>query len=233
MSFIDYGVIIILLCSIIIGYKNGVVKTTISLLAVVLSAFLAYQFKGVVANFLISVLPFVSFRGMFEGLTSMTILFYHGAAFLVIFIVIYNLLSILIILAGFIDKLLKMTVILYLPDKILGGVVGFIKGTMISFVLIFVMVQLPYTQEYIINSTYGYQILNRTPIIRNLLAETTVVSTEISNLVLDADTEDSNYIYRTETAIMQVFIKYGLITLDTAQSLVDNGKLELEGVSFN
>lgn len=232
MSYVDLGLLVILIISTFIGYKSGVIKSIVRLLALVISVIVAYQLKDFVAEFLIDIMPFFDFGGLFEGITSMSILFYHGVSFLVIFIIIYSLLSIVIMLAGFLDKILKMTIILYLPDKILGGIVGFIQGTMISFVIIFVLAQVPYTQEYVIDSTYGYQILHRTPVIRTVLADCTVISGDIADIIMNVDTDDEDYKTDTQIAIMNVFVKYGLITAETAQELVDSEKVYLPGVLF-
>lgn len=232
MNYIDLGLLIVMVLSVLIGYKSGVIKSIVRLLAFLLSAILAYQFKGILAGFLIDFMPFYQFSGVFEGITSVSILLYHGLSFLFIFILIYSILSIVITLAGFLDKILKMTIILYLPDKILGAVVGFIQGVMISFVAIFVLVQIPYTQEIVMNSTYGYQILNRTPIIRTVLADTTVISGEIFDIITNEENETDEDAQSIQSQIMLVFVKYGLITADEAQELVDSETVYLPGVIF-
>lgn len=232
MEYIDLGLLIILVISTLAGYKAGVIKSSVRILALLISAFIAYMFKGYAAEFLIDLMPFVDFGGIFEGITSMNILFYHGVSFLVIFIILYSILNIFIIFAGFLDKILKMTIILYLPDKILGAIIGFVQGTMISFIIIFVLAQVPYTQEYVINSTYGYQILNRTPIIRTVLADCTVISGEIADIIVNVDTTDEDYVADTQVSIMNIFIKYGLISSETAQELIDDEKVYLPGVLF-
>lgn len=229
---VDIGLLVIVIFSVIGGYKSGVIKSTVSLVVLLMSAIIAYQLKDYVASFLIDLMPFVNFGGIFDNITTINILFYHGAAFLVIFIIIYSIFSIVVTLAGFLDKLLKMTIILALPDKLLGAVVGFIKGTIFAFVIIFVLAQLPYTQEYVIESTYGYQVLNRTPVIRIVLADCTVISSDIADIIMNVDTEDENYVTETQMEIMSVFIRYGLITAEKAQELVDDEKVYLPGVIF-
>lgn len=232
MSYVDLGLLVVLILSVFAGYKSGVIKSTVRLLALLISAIVAYQFKGMLASFLISFMPALNFGGLFKDITSMSILFYHGASFLVIFVIIYSILSIVIMLAGFLDKLLKMTVILYLPDKILGGIIGFIQGTMIAFIIIFVLAQLPYTQKYVIESTYGYQILNRTPIIRTVFADCTVISGEIADIIMNADTSDEDYVEKTQVAVLNVFIKYRLVTAKTVQSLIDDETIYLPDANF-
>ena len=233
MNFVDFGLIIIITISALVGYKSGVIKTFARMASLVIAAIIAYSFKDMLANFLIDFMPFFNFEGMFKGITGINILFYHGASFIVLFIIIYSLLSIVIMLAGFIDRLLKMTIILYLPDKILGGLLGAVYGVIISFILIFSMSMLPNTQKYVIDSSYGYIILNRTPIIRTVLAKTTVVTSEIKDIMNDKEGNSEEEIKSVQLSVLDTFIKYGYITKEAAAKLIEENKIDLPGVKFN
>lgn len=228
MNIVDIGMLILVALCALKGYKSGVLKSLVSLAAFVVSAIIAYSFKGYLANFLSDILPFYNFGGTFEGITSISILFYHGLSFIVLFIISYSILNILIIFAGFLDKILKATIVLYLPSKILGAIVGFIEGMMISFVIIFTMAQLPFTQEYVIESSYGYTILNRMPIIRTVLADCTVISSEIAEIIVSSDKDSEE----TQTQVLNVFIKYKLVEPETINKYIEEGKLNLQGVEF-
>lgn len=228
MNIVDIGMLILVALCALKGYKSGVLKSLVSLAAFVVSAIIAYSFKGYLANFLSDILPFYNFGGTFEGITSISILFYHGLSFIVLFIISYSILNILIIFAGFLDKILKATIVLYLPSKILGAIVGFIEGMMISFVIIFTMAQLPFTQEYVIESSYGYTILNRMPIIRTVLADCTVISSEIAEIIVSSDKDSEEM----QTQVLNVFIKYKLVEPETINKYIEEGKLNLQGVEF-
>lgn len=229
MNIIDFGLLIIVALCALKGYKSGVFKSLVSLAAFVISAIVAYSFKGYLADFLSDILPFYNFGGSYEGLTSISILFYHGLSFLVLFIISYSILNIVIIFAGFLDKIVKATIILYLPNKILGALVGFLEGMVISFVIIFTLAQLPFTQEYVIESSYGYTILNRMPVIRTVLADSTVISSEIAEIIVSADTSDST---QMQIDILQVLISNQLVDAETINDYIEEGKLDLTGVTF-
>lgn len=232
MNVVDLGLLIIVILFSLLGLKSGLIKSTVRLFSFLISAIIAYQLKGIVAGFLIDVMPFVNFGGIFEGVTSMNVIFYHGVSFLVIFIILYSILSIVIILAGFLDKLVNLTIILAGPNKLFGAIVGFIHGTMVSFIIIFILAQIPYTQAYIIDSSYGYQLLNRTPIIRTVLADGTVISSEIADLIMNSDISTQEGLTQVQTSVMNLYVRYGLITSEKAQELVDDEKVYLPGVQF-
>ncbi len=230
MNFIDIGMFLIVLLFTLIGYKKGVIRTSVQLIGIVVIAFVSYMIKTPLANFLIDVLPFYNFGGVFNEIESISILFYHGLAFLFVFIMLYSLLNILLIFAGILDKILKATIILYLPNKILGGIVGFIEGVIISFILIFILVQIPNTTNYVTDSSYGYTLLNRTPVIRTVLATTT--STAESIAIAVDKYEDTEDIDALQIEILNIMIEYRLITASEVQDLIDEGKIDLPLVTF-
>ncbi|MFI3260524.1 MAG: CvpA family protein [bacterium] len=232
MNIVDIGMLVIILCSMLFCSKSGVVKSAIGLAALVVSAILAFQFKDSVANYFIDLMPFVNFAGPFENLTTINVLFYHGASFILLFVVIYSILNIVIVVAGFVDKLVNATVILAVPNKILGAVVGFIQGVMLSFVIIFVLVQMPHTQQFVIDSDYGFVLLNRTPIIKDVLAQCTVVATDIAVLITENEKETKADIDYIQKEIMSIYVKYGVLTAEYAQELIDTDKVSLPGVQF-
>lgn len=228
MNFIDLGMIIIILISMALGYKRGVISSLIKLIGLIVIGIVAYSLAVPLSNFLLEHLNFFKFGGDFKDLFSINILFYRAFAFLFLFLMLYSLLNILINLAGIFDKLINLTVILYLPNKILGMIVGFLQGLIISFVLIFILVQMPYTHTYTLNSKYAHNILNRTPIIRKVLANTTNSVEEIYEILNNKtlSTEQKNQ------QIVSSFIRRGIITADKAQHLVDNNKLGMENIKF-
>ncbi len=230
MNFVDIGMLFIILLSMIIGYKRGVIKTTVKLVGLIIIAIISYQFKGPLAGLLIKYLPFFDFGGSTQGLFSLNILFYHALAFLFIFIMLYCILNILLAVAGLLDKLLKATIILYLPDKILGAVVGFVEGVIISFILIFVLCQLPFTQGHVMESKYAHNVLNRTPIIRVVLANTTKTVEGINSLVSQYKNEEDKQSHNI--AILNELIKYRIITADEVQKLINKNKMHLPNVTF-
>ncbi len=231
MNYVDLGMFAIIIVSALLGWKNGVIKSTVKLIVLIVVGILAYQLKTPLANFLIGVMPFFNFAGIFEGIQGINILFYHAVSFIFVFIMLYSILSILISVAGVFDKLLKMTVILYLPDKILGAIVGLIEGVAVSFVIIFTMSGVPHLQEYVDDSLYASRVLSRTPIIRQVLANSTNATQDISDAITEYEKTDDKDTFHID--VINALIKYGIITADEVEKLIEEEKINLSGASFN
>ncbi len=231
MNFVDIGVFIVVILSILIGWKRGVIKSAVRLVGLIVIAIIAYQFKGMLASFLMSFLPFFNFGGIFTDIDAINILFYNGVSFIFIFLMLFCILNILINVAGIFDKLLKATIILYLPDKILGAAIGLIEGVIISFLLIFTATQIPAIQNYVLDSMYASRILNRTPVIRTVLADTIVTVEDINDASDEFESDEDTEKFHIE--ILNIMIKYGFISKESAQNLIDNEKIDLPLVTFN
>ncbi len=230
MNMIDAGVILIILLFIVLGLKKGVIKSTVRLVGVVVIAIISFLVKTPLANFLIGIMPFFDFGGVFEGLNGMSILFYHGISFIFVFIMLYSILNILLNIAGILDTIVNATIILAVPNKILGAIVGFVEGVIISFLIIFALVQIPQTQNYVLDSMYANQILQRTPVIRTVLANITLTATEINDTVDNYDEDDKTALH---IKVLNIMIKYKIITAEEVQDLIDDNKIDLKNVEFN
>lgn len=233
MNIIDIGMFLIIIVCMLLGYKRGVIKTTVKLVGLIVIGILSYQLKTPIANFLIKHLPFYDFGNSLKGLYSLNILFYNGLAFLFVFVMLYSLLNILILAAGILDKLLKASVILYLPDKILGAIIGFIEGLIISFIIIFVLIQLPFTSKTTASSKYAINILNRTPVIRIVLANTTKSVENIQTILQGPTGKDQKEIDNTNIKILNELVRFRVISSTDVQKLIDENKLRLDKVKFN
>lgn len=232
MNVIDYGIIFIIVISALLGMRSGVIKGFVSLVMVLMSTILAYQFKDILANYLIDIMPFYNFAGLYENITSISVLFFNGVSFMILFIIIYSVLNIALVIAGFIDKLINMTVVLALPNKLLGAGVGFIQGTLISFVSVLILAQMPHTHIYVIESTYGYQLLNKMPVVNVIASDSIQISQAIAEIITEGDNETEDGIRSVQMKIMTNYILRGLITADVASKLVEDQKIDLPGATF-
>lgn len=231
MNYVDIGMFVILILGMFIGWKRGVIKSLVKLVGIIVVAILAFTFKDALANWLIGFMPFYDFSGTFLGVKACNILLYQAMSFIVIFVILYCVLNIIVSVAGIIDKLLKASIIFALPDKILGAMVGFIEGLVFVFLILFVLSQIPLTQKYVMESKYGDRVLNRTPIVRTVLAKSTNVAEEFYQLSDKYQNSEDKTQFNIEA--VNTLIKYGIITKQQAQDLVNNGKLGIQNVKFD
>ena len=228
MNIVDIISIIIIILGGLIGFKKGAIKSLVQLVGLVAITIVSYQFKGMLASVFISKLPFLNYGGGLEGLYAINFLIFEGAAFFIIFILLYCVLNILINISGIIELFLKATIILEIPSKIIGAILGMIESIVFIFVAAFIMLQFGQTQKFIVESKVAYKIVNRTPIVTDVFAKTIAASEEIYKTVsINSTIEDKT---GANLNIVRALIKYGIIDSKDAQEAVDNGKLHMNNV---
>ena len=223
MNIIDIVSILIILLFGVIGLKKGVIKTLVQLVGTCAVLVLAFVLKDFLANFLMDLLPFFNFGGIFDGITAINVLIYELIAFIVIYIVLYCVLSILINLAGLVEKLLEITVVLAIPSKIMGGILGLIEGLVMAFIITFILFHIPATEPMVAESKFSIVLLERTPIIGSLAASSTQALERINEILNEMDEssnrEDVNF------QVLHTLVYYNIISKEDAQKLIDDGKI--------
>lgn len=214
------------------GFKRGLIKSLVNFIGLLAVIIISYALKTSLANFLIDKMPFFNFGGTLEGLTSINILIYNILAFIVVFIVLYCILNIIIAVTGFIDTLLKFTVIWVIPSKIGGAIVGFFESWVFIFLVLFVLTQFTITNAFIKNSSVANIILDHTPIVGTFLGDARDAATEIYAGIEEFRKDESKTANDLDLYILQVEINYGLISKEKATELMETGKVGLKGVMF-
>lgn len=225
MSIIDIGIILFILCFILIGAKQGLIKTTVSLVALIIVFVISYVFKEHIGNFLCKYLPFFNFSGNIKGLVSLNILIYQLAGFFIILAVLMGVYTIIMTLTGWIQKLINMTVLLKLPSSIGGGIVGLIEGYLVSFLILLIAMIPMQTMMIFKESKLADFILNKTPIVSESTSDLTKSATEIYNLV-DQVTNKKIDINEANLKSIDIMIRYKVITPHTVEQLIVLDKLE-------
>lgn len=226
MNIIDIVCILIIVLFTLYGVKRGIIKQGISLLGFIAVLVIAYELRLPVSDFLISKLPFFDFAGSFRGITAINVLLYQLIAFLVIFIVLYCVLSILMSLSGIIEKLIEKNLILAIPSKILGGMLGFIEGTIVTFLFVFVAIHFSFTTEIVGKSRLAVITLERTPVISSIALNTSLAMEDISRIVSDTknneNREDANF------KVLHTLLYYKIIDSGKAQKLIEDQKIRFK-----
>ena len=131
MSIIDVLVILLITMCGVIGMKKGFVRTLVSFVGIILVFILSYLLKGFIAEWLSLNLPFFNFAGSFRGATILNVIIYQLIAFIIVFAILMLLYSIAVKVSGLIERILKFTIILSVPTKIGGLIVGILEGIII------------------------------------------------------------------------------------------------------
>ena len=133
------------------GFKKGFIKQTSTILGIIIALIVAIRyyenFQGFLVDFIDVSLPMLQF-----------------ISFAIIFIV----LNLVIHIIGMVIKNIIDIIFLEPVDRLLGGLLGVIKGGLLCYLLVLILDQIPYTQVVkIVDSSYlAGNLLKLTPIIQ-------------------------------------------------------------------
>lgn len=225
MIVIDIIIIIVFLLGIYEGWKKGTLTSLLKLIGSILIFVLAFYLKGPVTSILVNYLPFISFGGIFEGITSFNIVLYEGLAFFICVVVLSLIFKLILKLSGGINKLINATIILGLPNKLLGALLNLIRYYIITFIVLFIATLIPITSSYIKETTLGDSIVNQTPILSNMTKNLNSSINDIYNILKDIDSKSDKE--KNDAASLEILLKYDIITPETARKLNEAGKLKI------
>lgn len=228
MNIVDVIIILLLLFGAVRGFKNGFTRQLVSFLGILVVTALAFYLKNYVSVFLYEHLPFFKFGGIFKGVTVLNIALYEVIAFLIVFNLLLIVLRILLTFTSIFEKILKFTIILGIPSKILGAIVGVVEAFIFVFIGLYICSLPFFTGDILRDSKYAGKILNSTPILSNSISKTMDVFKEFENLRDKYEVAEDAGEFNLET--LDLFLKYKVITIESAESLIAKGKLDIPNV---
>ncbi len=228
---VDVLIVLFLALGTYAGWKKGLIKSLVNVIGLVAIIIISYALKTSLANFLIDKFPFFTFPGM-AGLTSINILMYNIISFMVIFILLYCILNIILAITGFIDTLLKFTVIWIIPSKIGGAIIGFIESWIFIYLALFVLASFGISSGFIVDSKVSSFVLDHTPIVGTMLGDARKTIKDIAEDFTTYTNDESKTTEDLNLRILQIEILNGLISKEKAQELIDIGKVDLDNVYF-
>lgn len=224
MNIID---IIIILCLLSAGYtgsRNGFIKQSVVLIGTIISFILAWFLKDIIANFLSYNLPFFSFIGPFEGLTALNIVLYQLISFIFLLFLFSSVLIILIRMSNILEKILKMTLVLHLPSKILGFILGLIEGYIIVFSILLFLNQPAFNIEIFNESKMTDRVINSSPGLSNIVGK---MNNSINDIyVITKDYSNNKDVKATNKKIVNTLLKHKVINKDYVEKLKEQNKID-------
>ncbi len=221
LCIVDAIIILFLLMGAVLGFKKGVIKSIVSFVGTILVLVLSFTFKNPLSVFLYTYLPFFN-----VGITVLNILIYEGLAFLILFVLFSSILRIIIKISGIIEMLLKATIILGIPSKILGAIFGFLEMYLFTFVVLFILAQFNVQNSLITESKMANVILGKTPFISNVLNNTYTAVKEVTDLNKEygkkGNTEELNQ------KGLDILLKYKVLSVENANKLLEKNKLKIK-----
>lgn len=222
-AIIDIILILVLVMGAIVGFKRGVIKSATMFIGAIIVIVLAYSLKNPVSKILYSFLPFFNFAGDFAGLTTLNIIIYEAIAFVLVYVLLMAILQIIIKITGVFETILNFTIILGIPSKLLGAVFGFFEAYLFLFVAIFLLNQIPATNEIVTESTFASKIASSSPILSDITSSYYDAFEEIIS-IKDQNRNDKEEYNRK---CLDILLKYGIVDISSAEELIQNGKLQI------
>ncbi len=229
MNVVDVIIIALLIVGGVAGFKAGVIKKLTDFIGMFVVIILAFYLKNYISVIMYENLPFFNFFGLINGIDALNILLYEVIAFLVIFIALLFVLKVVLTLTGLIEKILKATVILSIPSKLLGIVVGVIEMYVYLF-LILVIVSLPiFDSSFLKDSKMNNFILNNTPVLSSVSEEIIDIYGDVYNII---DNRKGKTNEQLNEEILKVLIDKKVVTKESVKKLVDRNKVHINDKSI-
>lgn len=229
MNIVDVLIILMILFGGVAGWKKGFTREVVAFLGVIAVLVISFLLKNNVSILLYEHLPFFQFDGILKGVTTVNILIYEVLAIVIVMSILMIVLKIITLFTNVFETLLKFTVILGIPSKILGMLVGFVEGFVWVFVILYILSLPVFNVEILNESKYKDNILTKTPILSTLADDTVKVVEEFTELKEEYNNEaitvdEFNY------KMVDVFLKYNVVTIESVEKLKEKGKLNFEGL---
>ena len=224
MEIIDIIILIVILAFALIGFKRGVIQSLVTVIGFLAVIYLSYLLKNYLGDLMVLNLPFTKYTFIPGGSYVLNVVLYESLAFIIMLLILGIIYKVILIVSGVFEKLLKYTIILGIPSKILGLIVGAIEGFVIVYLVLFMLTQ-PYLRLGILeNSNFAEKILKGTPVLSSVAEDTFTIISEIDNTIKTGN--EDNF----DLKLTDLVLKRKITSAEVMQKLIDTKKLNVEGI---
>lgn len=227
MNIIDIIILLIVLFGALMGFRSGIITQTVAFLGFIVVFLVAYFTKDIVAFYLCKWLPFLKIDiGNIKNLVTLNILFYEMLAFLIIFSLLMILFKYLMTFTVVFEAILKSTIILALPLKIGGAIVGAIQYLLVTMIILIILS----------SPIFNLKIISDAYVTKKAFGISKQLNLPLSDVVEVAETinkvEKINYRKHStaELRILDAMLKNKLTNIKLVDMLVTEGKLKLDNI---
>ena len=224
MNVVDIIIVIFILLTGVLGAKRGIFKELVLCVGTVFVIYLAYKFKDPLGNFLLLKSPLLDFANLFKGVVTLNILVYQLVSFMLVLALLLIIFEVILSVTGVFEKLLKITVILGIPSKILGFLGGLLEGYIIAFVILFFLTQPALNFEFFRSSKFANNILTSSPVLTDITRNTVETFESIYALKDEKDTTILNQ------KTLDIMLDKKVVSYEVAKELYDTNKIKFEGM---
>ena len=200
---ISIVILIFLSFGVLLGIKRGFTYQLIKMLGILVVLILSYLLKDIVASIFIEYFDFIKID------TSISIIFYRMLSFILLCFIFRLILQLLLKVSKVFENILKATVILSIPSKILGGILGFVEYYIYIFIILLIL-NLPFMPIDINESKIASSMINKTPLMSTKLD--TSLFKDLKEVV-DSNGSTEDY--------LKVLLKHRLISKKEAMKILE------------
>ena len=225
MSIVDLIILAIIIAYAVKGFVFGIIKEGVSFIGGILVFVAAFYLKNPVSVFMYKHFPFFNLGGALKGISVLNVVIYELIAFLLVASVLAIILYLLVKISNILNKILKLTIILDKPSKMLGMVLGVVEGVVIAFVLVFSMFLFNKTRKYMEDSKISPILLNEMPV---LTKYTKSIYKSVDEIIeISEKYEKSKDREKANKEALDVLLKYKVIDKDNAEYLIETEKIDI------
>ena len=229
LNIVDVIIILIILLGGLVGFKEGAIKKLTSIIGLIAVVILSFMLKNYLSVFFYENLPFFNLWGLFKGIQVLNILFYELLAFAIISSVLTLIYRVLLGITGIVEKILKATVILSIPSKILGFFVGLFEYYIWVYLFLFILTLPVFNIKDIYESKTAMFMITKTPILSKYTGKTLDIYNDLYSII---DNRESKTNEQVNEEAMELMLKHDIITPESAQKLVERNKVIVNDDGF-
>ena len=224
MSIVDVGIVFVLIFGFLLGFKRGFTEQLVKGLGFVAIVILAFFLKNPLSVILYENMPFFKFGGILKGVEVINIFLYEAIAFLIVLAILGLILKVVILASSIFEKVLKATIILSIPSKIAGGILGVLEYFVFIFLTLYILSMPIFNNSLLDDSKLRPTILSKTPILSSLVDDGVKVIDEfvvLKNKLKDNSISSNEF---NEEA-MDVMLKHKVVTISSVEKLIEKDKI--------
>lgn len=229
VSLVDVIIVLMIAMGAIVGFKNGAIKEGTKFIGLFAIIIISFILKDKLMVLLYENMPFFDFFGAIKGIDAINVLFYQLISFIVIFTAFMFVLKVLLVVTGLVEWLLKMTIFLSIPSKILGLFVGMLEYYVYLFIILYVLNMPIFGLTLVSESKVGTAMLENTPILSDLVDDTVKAYSDVWNVVRNRDNLSN---MEANTYVLATLLDNKLITIESARKLVESNYITIEDNSI-
>ena len=229
MNAADIVILIALALGAVAGFKAGVIKKTADFLGTFIIIILAFYLKNDLSVLMYENLPFFNFGGFIKGIEALNVLLYEVLAFVIVFAALLFILKVVLIVTGLIEKILKATVILSIPSKLLGIIVGAVEMYVYVFLVLVVLTLPVFKVPYVRESKLADFMLNNTPILSGISEEMVDIYGNVYTIVTEKDNKTNEEL---NEEVLTFLIDKKVLSKDSAKKLIEQNKIHINDKSI-